>query len=131
MSDYISVYTGQQVENAVSIALGLDTTLRDYIKTKDIGDKVVGLDSSGKVSIDVLPAATSTVKGVIQAGIGLTVTDGVLAVDSGLYYSKDETNKLLNNLKGDIVIPTKLSAFTNDIISATPLGENNYQIVIE
>jgi hypothetical protein len=131
MADYLSQYTGQQVDNAVSIALNLDATLTDYIKTKDIGDKVAGLDSSGKISIDALPAATSTVKGVIQAGIGLTVTDGVLSVDSGLYYSKDETTNLLNSLKGDIVIPTKLSAFTNDIISATPLDENNYQIVIK
>ena len=131
MSDYISVYTGQQVDNAVSIALDLDTTLKGYIKTEDINSKVAGLDDSGKVSIDSLPVATSTVKGIIQAGIGLTVTDGVLSVDSGLYYSKDETNNLLNSLKGDIVIPTKLSAFTNDIISATSLGENNYQIVIE
>ena len=131
MSDYISVYTGQQVDNAVSIALSLNNTLDGYIKIEDIGDKVAGLDDSGKVSVDLLPVATSTVKGIIQAGIGLTVTDGVLSVDPDLYYSKDETDNLLNRLKGDIVIPTNLSEFTNDIVSATHLSENNYQIVIK
>lgn len=131
MPDYISKYTGQQVDNAIGIAFKLDEASDGYIKTDDINIKVVGLDNSQKVSVELLPVATSTVKGIIQAGTGLTVTNGVLTVDSGLYYSKDETKNLLNSLKGDIVIPTKLSAFTNDIISATHLGENNYQIVIE
>ena len=131
MSDYISVYTGQQVDNAVGIALNLEDTLNGYIKTADINIKVAGLDSSNKVPIDLLPVATSTVKGIIQAGTGLTVTNGVLSVDSELYYSKDETKNLLKSLKDNIVIPTTLSAFDNDIISATHLGENNYQIVIK
>lgn len=132
MPDYISVYTGQQVDNAVSIALSLKDTLDGYIKIEDIGDTVAGLDDSGKISIDSLPVATSIVKGIIQAGPGLTVTDdGVLAVDSKLYYSRNETDNLLSNLKNSIVIPAKLSAFDNDIISATHLDENNYRIVIE
>jgi hypothetical protein len=131
MPDYISDHTGQQVDNAVDIALNLKDTLNGYIKTSDINIKVAGLDNSKKVPIAHLPVATSTVKGIIQAGTGLTVTDGILSVDSGLYYSKDETDNLLNSFEGNIVIPTKLSAFTNDIISATHLGENNYQIVIK
>lgn len=130
MPDYISDHTGQQVDNAVDIALNLKDTLNGYIKTSDINRTVAGI-VSGKVPETILPVATSTVKGIIQAGTGLTVTDGILSVNSGLYYSKDETKNLLNSLKADIVIPAKLSAFTNDIISVTHLGENNYQIVIK
>jgi hypothetical protein len=128
MSDYISVYTGQQVDRAVGIALNLNNTLDSYVKTSDINYTVAGLDSSRKVPIDFLPVATSTVKGIVQAGPGLTIDNGTIAIDSDRYYNKADTDALLSNLKTDIVIPTKLSDFENDIISVTSLGEDNYRI---
>lgn len=127
MAEYISVYTGQQVDTAVGIALNLDNTLNSYITESDINIKVAGV-VSGKVPETILPVATSAVKGIVQAGPGLTINNGTIAIDSDLYYSKDETNNLLSNLKNDIVIPTKLSDFANDIISIIPLGGDNYQI---
>ena len=95
--------------------------LIDYIKTKGIdivtmseGFEVFGnaietpnckITKQGDTTMDIsatVPKATTSSTGVVQVGLGLTINDGVLAVDDTLYYSKTYLDNIINTMQTDI-----------------------------
>ena len=95
--------------------------LIDYIKTKGIdivtmseGFEVFGnaietpnckITKQGNTTMDIsatVPKATTSSTGVVQVGLGLTINDGVLAVDDALYYSKTYLDNIIDTMRTDI-----------------------------
>lgn len=95
--------------------------LIDYIKTKGIdivtmseGFEVFGnaietpnckITKQGDTTMDIsatVPKATTSSTGVVQVGSGLTINDGVLAIDDTLYYSKTYLDNIIDRMQTDI-----------------------------
>ena len=95
--------------------------LIDYIKTKGVdivtlseGFEVFGnaietpnckITKQGDTTMDIsatVPKATTSSTGVVQVGLGLTINDGVLAIDDTLYYSKTYLDNIINTMQTDI-----------------------------
>ncbi len=95
--------------------------LIDYIKTKGVdivtlseGFEVFGnaietpnckITKQGDTTMDIsatVPKATTSSTGVVQVGLGLTINDGVLAVDDTLYYSKTYLDSIIDTMQTDI-----------------------------
>ena len=95
--------------------------LIDYIKTKGVdivtlseGFEVFGnvietpnckITKQGDTTMDIsatVPKATTSSTGVVQVGSGLTINDGVLAVDDTLYYSKTYLDNIIDRMQTDI-----------------------------
>ena len=95
--------------------------LIDYIKTKGVdivtlseGFEVFGnaietpnckITKQGDTTMDIsatVPKATTSSTGVVQVGLGLTINDGVLAVDDTLYYSKTYLDNIIDTMQTDI-----------------------------
>ena len=133
MSDYLSIYTGQQVDTAITFTLNLKDNIGEYITQKDVGSTVAELDTNtGYILNKHLPISTATTKGIVSIGTGLVVEDGVVSVDMGVYYNKTTVDQLLKN-KADTAslnIPTKLSDMVNDIISVSYISDNNFRITV-
>lgn len=95
--------------------------LIDYINTKGIdivtlseGFELFGnavetpnckITKQGAATLDVsatVPKATTSSTGVVQVGSGLTINDGVLAIDDALYYSKEYLDNIIDTMQTDI-----------------------------
>ena len=95
--------------------------LIDYINTKGIdivtlseGFEIFGnvvespnckITKQGAATLDVsatVPKATTSSTGVVQVGSGLTINDGVLAIDDALYYSKEYLDNIIDTMQTDI-----------------------------
>ena len=96
--------------------------LIDYIKTKGIdivtlseGFEVFGnaietpnckITKQGDTTMDIsatVPKATTSSTGVVQVGSGLKIdTNGILAIDDALYYSKQYLDNIIDTMQADI-----------------------------
>ena len=95
--------------------------LIDYIKTKGVsivtlseGFEIFGnaietpkckITKQGNATLDVtseVPKATTSTAGLVQVGSGLTINDGVLAIDNALYYSKEYLDNIIDTMQTDI-----------------------------
>ena len=95
--------------------------LIDYINTKGIdivtlseGFELFGnaietpnckITKQGVSTLDVsatVPKATTSSTGVVQVGSGLTINDGILAIDDALYYSKEYLDNIIDTMQTDI-----------------------------
>ena len=95
--------------------------LIDYIKTKGIdivtlseGFEIFGnvvetpnckITKQGDATLNVsatVPKATTSSTGVVQVGSGLTINDGILAIDNALYYSKEYLDNIIDTMQTDI-----------------------------
>lgn len=132
MADYLSKFTGQQVDTAVSVALDFSATSGNYITKDDINTLVPGL-TNGAIDVAQLPVATKNAAGVISVGGGLQIESGALTIDSAMYYTKSELDVLLDGKldRGDLNMPDKLSQFTNDIISVNRIEGSNFRLTIK
>jgi hypothetical protein len=93
-TDYISRYTGAQVDAAVEIALTLNDNLGnnlsfEYIPQSAIGTKIPEL-ADGTISIKYLPVATTRTAGVVSVGSGLNISKGVISIDSNQFCTADD-----------------------------------------
>lgn len=89
-TDYISRYTGAQVDAAVEIALTLNNNLSsEYIPQSAIGTKIPEL-ADGTISIKYLPVATTRTAGVVSVGSGLNISNGVISIDSNQFCTADD-----------------------------------------
>jgi hypothetical protein len=122
MADYLSQYTGQQVDAAIGIALGVVNTLTDYVKKDEINISIPGL-TDGKLSGNQLPYATTNVAGGIKVGDGLVISqNGVLSVSTTMYYNQSEVDHLLSQ---------KASQDSVDELAERIMDTNNYSITIQ
>lgn len=95
--------------------------LIDYINTKGIdivtlseGFEIFGnavetpnckITKQGDATLNVsatVPKATTSSTGVVQVGSGLTINDGILAIDNALYYSKEYLDNIIDTMQTDI-----------------------------
>lgn len=131
--NYNSIYTGQQVDRAVGLALNIDTRLKEYIDKDQINITVAGLTSDKLLTPEVLPKATKTQMGGIIVGSGLLVTDGVISVDMDIITNDEELALLLQEKADRDELPSTLSDLTNDImvIEHIPDTFDDYKLIIK
>lgn len=96
--------------------------LIDYIKSKNVdivtlseGFEIFGnaietpnckITKQGSATLNVaseVPNATENTAGIVQVGSGISVADGIISVDSSLYYSKEYLDNILDTMQTDIL----------------------------
>ena len=123
--------------------------LIDYIKAKGIdivtlseGFELFGnavetpnckITKQGAATLDVsatVPKATTSSTGVVQVGSGLTINDGVLAIDDTLYYSKEYLDNIIDTMQTDIENLKNNSGGGGSSSDSTPIIGNIANITI-
>lgn len=132
-NNYNSIYTGQQVDRAVGLALNIDTRLKEYLEKDQINITVAGLTSEKLLAPEVLPKATKTQIGGIMVGSGLLVTDGVISVDMDILTNDEELAQILQTKADKDEIPVTLSELTNDIVSVELIADtfDDYKLILK
>lgn len=104
MADYLSIYTGAQVDEAVRIALNFANTLSQYIPYTEINSTIPGL-TNGLIASEYLPVATSNSIGAIIVGNGLLCDNaGKLVIDDTVYYNKTTLDGLLKDKADQLTV---------------------------